>query len=640
MEAWTRRVIRHRKKVLLVWLVLLVLGAAATKDLGHLLTNRFSVPGSEAERGRQLLSKTIGEKGDGDFTLVVRSRAGAAAARSPRFVAAAEAAAQRAAGTVKGGKVGLLQQAGGGVVYVQIPTPLEAVDASDKTPKARKAIGKVPGAQTYLTGFPAVLHDTKQLNADDLARGESIAIPVAIVVMAFMFGTLGSIVVPLIFAAFTIPGALGIVWIFAHALTMSTYAPQIVGLIGFAIAVDYSMLVVFRYREELEAGDDPHEALARTMATAGRATLFSGATVALGLALLVVMPLPFMRSMGVGGLMAPLVSIAASATFLPALLAALGPRVNRGRFIPKRILERRARGEGTFWHRLAGSIMRRPVRYLTVAAGLMIALALVATGLNLTSGDNRGTPKTKESTIGLGILEDTIGPGALAPNQIVVDTGRTGGAFAPATLAAERRLVDSLRTDREVKPSTILAPVLVHGAPGRPPAAVLARLERSALVDPTGRVLQIRAAASHDSGRTQAADLVERLRDRYGPAADFPGARVLVSGVPAFGVDVVDRAWSWFPWLVISVLVLTYLLLLRAFRSVILPLKAVIMNLLSVAATYGVLVLVFQHGWGEAIGLQSSSQIDFWIPIFLFAMVFGLSMDYEVFLLSRMREEW
>ena len=137
-------------------------------------------------------------------------------------------------------------------------------------------------------------------------------------------------------------------------------------------------------------------------------------------------------------------------------------------------------------------------------------------------------------------------------------------------------------------------------------------------------------------------DLVERIRDRYVPAARFParGSEPLLTGAPAFGVDFIDSAYGAFPWLVLAVLVVSYLILLRAFRSVVLPLKAVLMNLLSVGAAYGVLVLVFQHGWGESIGLQQSPQIEAWIPIFLFAMLFGLSMDYEVFLLSRMREEW
>ncbi|MEA2268402.1 MAG: putative drug exporter of the superfamily, partial [Solirubrobacteraceae bacterium] len=410
------------------------------------------------------------------------------------------------------------------------------------------------------------------------------------------------------------------------------YVTNIVALIGLAIAVDYSMLVVFRFREELARTPDAHRALAVTMATAGRATLFSGMTVAIGLALLVFMPLPFMRSMGVGGLLVPVVSILASATLLPALLAMMGRGVNRWRIVPRRVLERRADADVTgFWHRLASAIMRRPILFFVAAAGLMLALALPATGLQLTGGDNRGVPLTTESTRGLKVLEDTIGPGALAPHQIVVDTHRAGGAYDPAIVAAQRRLVAQLRRDPGVQPATVAAPATVPRD--------LAR--RANLVDRDGRVLQVRVAGRTDSGTQAAMDVVHRIRERYVPAAGFPsGADVLVSGAPAFGVDFIDRAYGAFPWLVLAVLVVSYLVLLRAFRSVVLPAKAVVMNLLSVGATYGVLVLAFQHGWGESFGLQQSPQVDGWIPIFLFAMLFGLSMDYEVFLLSRMREEW
>jgi RND superfamily putative drug exporter len=623
MASWTRSVIRHRRLIIAAWLVVFVLGAAAAANLGDLLSNRFSVPGSDSERGLNLLKDKLHQRSDGAFTLVVRGSA------SP---AAVEAAAQRGARVLPDGRAGAPLRASSDVVYVQIETSLENQDAQKKTPALRKAIGNVPGAQTYLSGFPALNHDTQPIYNKDLAKGESIAVPVALIVMLFMFGTLGGVAVPFLFAAVTIPTTLGFVWIFAHTMDMAIYVTNIVTLIGFAIAIDYSMLVVFRFREELPLHDTPHDALVKTMQTAGRATLFSGATVAVGLALLVFMPLPFMRSMGIGGLLVPLVSIAASATFLPAFLSVMGRRVNSLRVIPKRILERRASKEETgFWHRLAMAIMRRPLLWGGLAAALMIALALQATGLHVTGGDNRGIPITTESARGLKILENTLGPGALAPQQIVVDTGRPGGAYAPAVVAAQRRLVAQLRRDGEIQPKTILAPAFLSRA----------QAQRADLVDRSGQIVQIRAAGRSDSGETPATDLVHRIRDTYIPAARFPAdADVLLTGAPAFGVDFIDKAYSAFPWLVLAVLVLSYLLLLRAFRSVVLPAKAVVMNILSVSATYGVLVLVFQHGWGDALGLQSSAQIEAWIPIFLFAILFGLSMDYEVFLLSRMREEW
>src|SRR4051812_29375980 len=619
MTGWTRFVVRHRGAILAAWLVVFMLGVAGAANLGGLLSNRFSVPGSDSDRGLNILKDRMGDRSDGAFTLVVVGNAAQAAA-----------AAQRGAKIVPGAKAGPPLDAGNGVTYVQISTPLENADASKQTPAMRRAIGTVPGARTYLSGYPAINHDTQSIFSEDLSRGESIAIPIALLVMVFMFGTLGGIAVPFAFAAVTIPTTLGLVWICAHLMEMAIYVTNIVALIGFAIAVDYSMLVVFRFREELARTDDTQAALETTMATAGRATLFSGATVAVGLALLVFMPLPFMRSMGIGGLLVPLVSIAASATLLPALLSVMGRGVNRIRIIPRRILDRRTREDATgFWHSLATSIMRHPVAWFCAAGGLMVALALPALSLALTGGDNRGVPLTTEATRGLHVLEGRLGRGARARRQIAVDTHRAGGANAPAVLAAEQRLVAALKRDPDIIASTIAAPA------GVPPD--IAR--QANLVDADGRVIQIRAAGRTDSGEPEAIALVRRLREHTIPAARLPGD-VLLTGAPAFGVDFVDKAYGAFPWLVLAVLVVSYFLLLRAFRSVVLPLKAVLMNLLSVGASYGVLVLAFQHGWGEPFGLQQSPQIEGWIPIFLFAVLFGLSMDYEVFLLSRIREEW
>ena len=229
------------------------------------------------------------------------------------------------------------------------------------------------------------------------------------------------------------------------------------------------------------------------------------------------------------------------------------------------------------------------------------------------------------------VLERSIGPGALAPNQILVDTGTPGGALKPAVIVAERRLVALLRSDPAVDHATVIAPAF---------AGTLARAHQASLLDPDNQIAQVRASGFSDSGTQAAVHLVHRIRNRYVPEAGFGDAREFVTGAPAFGVDFLDKAYSAFPWLVLAVLVISYMLL-RAFRSVVLPVKAVFMNLLSVAATYGVLVLFFQHGCGATLlGLRSSSQIEGWIPIFLFAVLFGLSMDYEVFLLSRMREEW
>jgi len=625
MQGVTEFMVRHRRLVLVAWLVLFGLGGLAASHLGPLLQNRFSVPGSDSEKGLSILRSRFHERSDGAFTLVAQA-GGSAIDR-----VSVEAAAKRAAAILPDGKAGPVLPAARGLAYVQIETSLENAKASAQTPALRRALGHLPGVRLYLTGYPALNHDIKPLYDRDLTHGESIAIPISLVVLAFMFATLGGILVPLAFAAITIPTTLGGVWIAAHFTEMATYVTNIVSLIGIAIAVDYSMLVVFRFREELARGEDPQRALVTTMATAGRATIFSGLTVAIGLALLALMPLPFIRSMGIGGLLVPLVSVAASATLLPALLSLLGGRVNSLAIVPRFVLGRRAASDRGLWTRLARTIMRRPIPILLACTAVMLALAAPVLQLKLTGGDNRGTPGGTEATDGLLLLERTLGAGALAPNQIVVDSGRPGGALAANVQAAQRRLLALLAADRAVDRTTLAAPEV----------SSLARAHQANLLDRANQIAQIRVSGYGDAGTQSAVDLVHRIRTRYIPAAGFGSARVLLTGAPAFGIDFLAKAYGAFPWLILAVLVISYLLLLRAFRSVVLPLKAVLMNLLSVAAAYGVLVLCFQHGIAkDVLGLQSSPQIDGWIPIFLFAVLFGLSMDYEVFLLTRMREEW
>src|SRR4051794_11741681 len=578
MVAWTRWVIAHRKRVLLAWVFVVVIAGTASAGLGDLLTNRFSIPGAEAEKGFDILKDQFGQQGDG-YTLVVRPQTGV---QSATVLRAAQFAAERGA-KAAGGVAGPIQPAGGDAWFTSISTPLEFNDAADATPKVREAIGRVPGVTFYLSGGPAIQHDTQPLYQEDLAKGESIAIPIALLVLAFMLGTLGAIAVPLLFAIATIPTTLGFVWIFAHFLDMPNQVQNIVSLIGLAIAVDYSMLIVFRYREELRKRADAHEALIETMRTAGHATVFSGITVALGLGLLVFMPLPFIQAMGVGGLLVPLVSIVACLTLLPALLAVMGTKVNRLRVIPKRVLEKREDTEHGMWATLARSIMRRPVRYLTAGLLVMAALIYPATQLQLTGGDNRGMPTTVEATQGLAILENSLGPGTLAPQQIVVDTGRPGGAYTAKALRDQQNLASLVGGDQEV--TNLDSPQPIIAKPGRPSTATLKLLRATDLVDPTGRYWQIRAAGRADAGTQAAKDLVARIRDQYIPASGLSRDRTYVTGAPAFGVDFIDTAYSAFPFLVAAVLVLTYIVLLRAFRSLFLPFKAVLMNLLSVGAT-------------------------------------------------------
>ena len=503
----------------------------------------------------------------------------------------------------------------------RIVSELQPADAKGHTAAMREAAGSIPGAELYVTGQSAIEHDLEPVQNHDLKVGELyIAIPIALLILVFVFGTL-AFLLPFMLAALSIPVTLGLVWIFAHFMTLSTYLTNMVALIGLGIAIDYSLLIVYRYREERQAGRARDDAVEATMETAGRAVVFSGTAVAIGLALMLFMPLPFMRGFGLAGLLIPLVSVLAAVTILPVLLYWLEDRLDRVRLVPRRITERRDDAENGFWPRLARAIMRRPAVFAAATtAGLLLAAAPVL-ALQLGPGSNQGIPQDLEAVRGLEILSGAVGEGALSPTHVVVDTGRDGGSSDPQVQAAVGRLIAGLEADPEI----------AHVAYGNGPQ----------FQDATGRYLHVQATGRHEYGVPEAQDFVHRLRDDIVPVAGFPpGVDVLTGGGPAFGVDFLDLTYSAFPWLVLAVLVLTYVLLVRAFRSLVLPLKAIVLNLLSIGAAYGLLVAAFKLGLGEPLGLTQFDQIEGWIPVFLFAMLFGLSMDYEVFLVARMREEW
>ena len=626
MERWTRVVLRFRWPILAGWLVVLLAGGFAFTHLSSLLSNEFSVPGTDSERARTILERHFGDRSDGAFTLVFRLRDGVDRASYVRL----QRDADRAARVVPDSTPRQLVPAGRKIVYGDVVSTLSLAKAKGYTDELYRALPHGGGVQSYVTGQAAIQHDLDPIFSKDLRKGEMIALPIAVLVLLAVFGLSVAVTMPFIFAACTVMATLGGVYVYAHFLTTATYVTNLVFLIGLGIAIDYSLLVTYRFREELarswpanapaESRDEVETAIVRTMKSAGRAVVFSGATVAIGLALLLFIPLPFVRSIGVGGFLIPLASIAAALTLQPALLSLYGRRgVARIPLLPKRF---RAEEDTGFWHRLAGAIMRRPVAFLAGGAVLLVAAAIPVFGLQLTPGSASGIPQFPQSVRGFDVLKHSIGPGAISPTQVVVDSGRAGAVREPGVQAAIGRLAGRIRADRETA-SLRVAP--------RPP-----------FVDRSGRYEELIVAGRDEYGSEAAQSFVHRLRGKLIPAAEFPsGVRVLAGGGPPQGVDFLEQAYRYFPWLVAAVLVLTYFLLMRAFRSALLPLKAVILNLLSVGAAYGMLVVVFRWGVGSSVlGLYQIGQVEGWIPIFLFAMLFGLSMDYEVFLVIRMREEW
>ncbi|HEX8917707.1 MAG TPA: MMPL family transporter, partial [Chloroflexota bacterium] len=612
LERWTRVVIRFRFFVLACWLAIAVVGAVSAVRLPPLLTTSLAVPGTSSEQADTILARHFAQNPDGTFTVVLR-----APARTEHRLARQIAAAARALPHAHTTSL----QSGAGIVYGDVATGLDLQRAADETDILRHALRGQGLSTAYITGAPAIQHDLNPILAADLRKGETIAVPVALLMLALVLGLRPVLLIPLIFATCTITAALAIVYIMAHAFLMVTYVPNLVELIGLGLAIDYSLLFVHRFREEVvNQSGSVDDAIVRTMATAGRAVFFSGAAVAIGLSAVLIMPVPFIRSLGVAGVVVPLVSIVAALTVQPALLSLLGRWGVRGIRLPSfgrvRGVERRA------WARLARTVMHRPLTVLAGTAVLLAVLAAPVLWLQLTPGSLSGFPSFTESARGLALLRDRVGPGAITPIDVVFDGGAPGRARTPATSTATLRLGRRLLQDPEV--------------------FVVAIGTRAPYVDASGRYGRMVVVGRHEFGDEATQQLVRRLRRQLIPANHFPaGFHVSTGGAPAQGVDFLGQVYGSFPWIVLAVLALAYVVLLRAFRSLLLPVLALLLDVASVAASYGMLVLVFRFDIGaDLIGLYRAPQVEGWIPVFLFATLFGLSMDYQVFLVTRMREAW
>src|ERR671934_484390 len=473
MERWTRFVLRFRWPIVACWLVVLLAGGFAFLRVSSLLSNEFSVPGTDSERARTILEHHFGDRSDGAFTIVFRLRD---RVDRPTYVRL-QRSVDRAASRLPDSTPRRLVPAGDHILYGDIVSTLSLAKAKGYADDLLAALPQGHGVRSYVTGQAAIQHDLDPIFSKDLRTGEMIALPIAVLVLLAVFGLSVAVTMPFFFAACTVMATLGGVYIYAHFLTTATYVTNLVFLIGLGIAIDYSLLVIYRFREELRHRE-VEDAIVRTMQTAGRAVVFSGATVAIGLALLLFMPLPFIRSIGVGGFLIPLASISAALTLQPALLSIYGRRgVAQIPLLPKGF---RAEEDTGFWHRLAGSIMRRPLAFLGVGAALLIAAAIPVFGLRLTPGSASGIPQFPQSVRGFDILKHSIGPGAISPTQVVVDSGRPVGVRAPAVQAAIARLAERIRADRETASLRVGL---------RPP-----------FVDASGRYEQLIVAGHHEHG--------------------------------------------------------------------------------------------------------------------------------------------
>ena len=660
-----RFVYRHRRIVLAAWAAAFAAGLAASVSLpGVLKGGGFTRGSSPSQQAQRVMQERLGV---GPTHLTVVFTSDELDARGREFRAAQDRALARLTPralpglneietVASSGSSALISKDGrSSLAVLSFNARLEPVQ--DQITRIRDLV-RSPVLRTYVSGEPAVFRDIEEVSARDLRTAESYTVPIAILVLLLIFGTLVAAALPVIGGGAAVTVTLGSFWVLAQFWDLSIFAMNAATLLGLAVGIDYSLFMVGRFREELAAGRPVADAVEETVRHAGRSIFFSGLAVLVGLLGLVVIPYMSMRSIGLGGSLVVFFSVLAALTLLPALLGVLGPRVNA-----LRIFWRPDR-EGRFWRRWSTSVMRRPWPVLIGTIALVLLLAWPMLRLSVDIPGATTLPTSTESRQGYDILAREFDPTTLSPIEVVLTWEGDPDPLSPANLA---RLSDF---GRELAATDGVAGVTsIVSLPGVETAEQLGAYWNSVRAgsstdDAAGGVslwqgmlgVQQRKAARRLLERTtadgvalfrvapeapptseEARALSVGIRDMRPPE----GARIWVAGVPAGTQDYISTLYSYFPWIVLFVIVVTAAVLLLLLRSVLLPVKAVIVNILSIAAAFGVLVWVFQDGHLEGLlRFDGSGAIEADLPILLFCSVFGISMDYEVFLLSRMREAW
>ncbi len=468
----------------------------------------------------------------------------------------------------------------------------------------------------HLTGAASLSKMGNELAESDMQRAEIFGLPAALVVLVIVFGALMAAFMPLVLSVLSILLALALTALLGQVYPMNTFVLNILTTMGLAVGIDYTLFILSRFREERAGGRDKIEAIAATGASASRAIFFSGMTVILAMLGMVVVPMDLTISMGIGAMLVVSTTLLTSLTLLPAVISLLGDRVN-ALHVPfaSRFAVRRSDGHGGVWERLAHSIMRRPVIWLAFGVSVLLLAAspvvFLQTGSTGTSA--AGFPDDHYAKQGWDMLGRDFSLGTANPVHVVVD----GRADASAVTAGISRVRSALESDGRFGPAQVA-------------------------VNEAGDLTVLSVPLPGDPAAEATQDVVRHLRERVVPGAFGAAAsHVYVAGTTAGVVDYLGFFDRWLPIAIAVVLSLSFVLLLLAFRSLVIPAKAILMNLLSVAAAYGLLVLVFQKGVGaQLFGFQRVESIEAWVPLFLFSLLFGLSMDYQVFLLTRIKERF
>ena len=460
--------------------------------------------------------------------------------------------------------------------------------------------------ETDIAGPWAVYKGVNETVSSDLARAELVSLPLVVILSLLIFGSVVAALMPALLGAIAVLGAMAVVRLITGVTEVSVFSINVITLLGTGLAIDYALFVISRFREELAAlpQDDPHApatAIRITMATAGRTVFFSGLTVAAAMSSLLIFPQNFLRSLGYGGVAAVTVAVVAALTILPAILLLLGRRIDAGRLPWRRHRPVAVENDHGAWARIASAVMRRPVVVMVVVVGALLFVASPFLGVKWGSVDYRVLPPDNPAHVAAVALNEDFGQERSTANVLLPTTDQAAVSAYAARVTAVPGVID---------------------------ARVVAQQDGATL---------LRAAWVGNSQTGASQDIVEKIRTVPGPE----GAEVLVGGLTAETVDLLSSLKSHLPWMALIIATVMLVLLFLAFGSLVLPIKAIVVNLLSIGASFGVITWIFADGHLESLlGFTSTGFLDATQPIFMLAILVGLSMDYEVFLLSRVREQW
>jgi RND superfamily putative drug exporter len=614
---------RRPKRVLAVWglLVLLSLGLVSGLLDSGLTSDGTLTNHPESLRAKDLIDSRLPSKNKVDDVIVVRSERTVVSDPAFRQRVSTLVDEAKATGSVQRIRSYLDPDGKGLVSQDRHATMLPVVVAEDQDKRIEDLVPVIEkanagdGYAVTITGKYTLGRDFATVSQEDLSNGEvKFGLPAALIVLLLVFGTVTGAMIPMLMAILSIVVSLGITSAVGQVFELNLFITNMIVAMGLALGIDYSLFIVSRLREERHGGSSTREAIMTVANTATRAVVFSGTAFTLAMVGMLLVPDTTLRSLGFGAVLVGLVSIAVALTFHPAVLMVLGDRVDRTRlpWLGKRIAAS-AGEEGPLWRRAILAVLKRPALSLIVTSVVLLAAASPLLGLKVGASGSESLPDDSLGKQGLVALQRDFARGATDPVNIVV----AGAPAGPQTQAGLTRMRTALAGDRDF-------------------AANAATFQSG----PDIAVVSVPLTVEPSTER--ASEAVTRLRDEYVPRAFGSAAEnVFVGGGPAEALDSFEVDGGWLPIVIAFVLVLSLVLLTVAFRSIVIPLTAIGMNLLSVGAAYGILVLVFQEGVGaDLLGFTQVERIEAWVPIFLFSVLFGLSMDYQVFLLSRIRERW